>query len=218
MVATFFFAGIFLYTSSTNSLIIHEFYAFGPHALWVWANSLHKLAFPWLYLLLVVVLWRIGWRPLLKVRAGVGWILVALLPYIFLTYQAQVPSRNMYLASMGLVSVLAVMLREIDSARIRKIFVAAFVAINIGYIWFVKDAQFEERAASTTQLVEQWLGPSPAPLLIVNFPQTPGIAKYSTRVVPGWEPEMVLVNQPVESCLSCLRLRWNPQSQNYIPF
>jgi len=218
LVATFFFAGIFLYTSSTNSLIVHEFYAFRPQALRVWANSLHKLAFPWLYLVLVVVLWRGGWRSLLKVRAGAGWILVALLPYIFLTYQGHVPSRHLYLASMGLVSVLAVLLTEIDSARIRKVFVAAFVAINIGYLWFVKDGQFEERAASTTQLVEQWFGHSPAPLLIVNFPQNPWIAKFSTRLVAGWEPEMVMVNEPVETCLHCLRLRWNPQSQNYVSF
>ena len=62
----------------------------------------------------------------------------------------------------------------IDSARFRKAFVAAFITVNMGYIWFVKDPQFEERAAHTTQLVEELQRRPPAPLLIENFPQEPG--------------------------------------------
>ena len=215
---TCFFAGLFLYTSSANHHIVHGFYAFGPNALGVLARSLHRLAFPWFYLALSMVLWQGGWRSLLSVRAGVGWILVSLLPYVFLTYMGHVPSRNLYLASMGLVSVVAVMLKGIDSARFRKAFVAAFITVNMGYIWFVKDPQFEERAAHTTQLVEELQRRPPAPLLIENFPQEPRHAKLTTRLVPGWEPQMLRVNEEVDNCLDCPKLRWNANSRNYTPF
>ena len=215
LVMTFFFGGLFLYTSSANHHIAYGFYAFGPHALGVWANSLHRLALPWFYLALSVLLWQGGWRSLLKVRAGVGWMMVSLLPYVFLTYMGHVPSRNVYLASMGLVSVVALMLEGIDSARFRKVFVAAFLAVNIGYIWFVKDGQLEERAAHTTRLVEELQRRPPAPLLIENFPQDPLIAKFTTRLVPGWEPQMLRVNEEADDCLDCPKLRWNAESRNY---
>jgi len=218
IVTTSFFAGLFFYTSSTNHHLVYGFYAFGPHGLGVWANSLHRLAFPWFYLALSVVLWQEGWRSLLNVRAGVGWMMVSLLPYVFLTYMGHVPSRNVILASMGLVSVLAVMLKGIDSTRFQKAFVAAFITVNIGYIWFVKDHQMEERAAHTAQLVEELERRPPAPLLIENFPQEPRQAKLTARLVPGWEPEMIRVNEEVDSCLDCTKLRWNAESWTYTPF
>jgi len=217
LVTTFFFAGLFLYTSSANHHIFFGFYAFGPHALGVWVNSLHRLAFPWFYLALSVLLWQGGWRSLLNVRAGVGWMMVSLLPYVFLTYMGHVPSRNVYLASMGLASVLAVMLKGIDSTRFRKVFVTAFITVNIGYIWFVKDQQMEERAAHTTQLVEELEQRPPAPLLIENFPQEPRLAKLTARLVPGWEPQMIRVNEGVDNCLDCTKLRWNANSWSYTP-
>ena len=218
LVMSFFFAGLFFYTSSANQLIAYGFYAFGPHAPGVWANSLHRLAFPWFYLALSVLLWQGGWRSLLNVRAGVGWMMVSLLPYVFLTYMGHVPSRNVYLASMGLASVLAVMLKGIDSTRFRKVFVTAFITVNIGYIWFVKDQQMEERAASTAQLVEELEQRPPAPLLIENFPQEPRLAKLTARLVPGWEPQMIRVNEGVDNCLDCTKLRWNANSWSYTPF
>ena len=43
---------------------------------------------------------------------------------------------------------LPVLLNSLDRVRLRQVFVVAFIAINIGYIWFVKDPQYEERAVA----------------------------------------------------------------------
>jgi hypothetical protein len=89
------------------------------------------------------------------------------------------------------------------------------VAVNIGYLWLVKDAQFERRAAPTAQLLSHLRGTQPRRLLISDFPLNPWIAKMTTRLVPGWAPEMLLVNDPNARCPDCLRLRWNAKTERY---
>ncbi len=130
-------------------------------------------------------------------------MLTALLPYVFLSYQAHIPSRQLYLASMGLVASLAVLLGKMDVRGLRVAFVVTFLAVNIGYIRWVKDAQFERRGNPTRQLLLTLQSRPAGPLMVSDFPDNPWIAKLVTRRVPGWDPQMLAVDDPRHPCVDC---------------
>lgn len=217
LIPTILFTFIFLGSVSHNYQVTPGTYRFGAHGLLVLGMSLHKLMFPWLYLAILLVAASQRRMTFGELRYPFPWMIVALLPFIFVTYQNHVPSRHMYLSAMGFAWALAVQLRSLDRVRLRHAFVVAFIAANIGYIWFVKDAQFEERAAPTTRLQEFLRGRQPGRLMIANFPLNPWIAKMATRPLPGWQPEMLFVNEQTEACPDCLSLQWNGSLRNYGP-
>src|SRR5439155_341016 len=75
------------------------------------------------------------------------WIVVPILPYSFLTYSPYIPSRQLYMSSMVVVSVLSYLIRECRQPRIQLALVIAFIAYNISYMWIRNDPEFESRAA-----------------------------------------------------------------------
>lgn len=215
-VPTTLFAIVFLTTISSNYQVTAGTYRFGAHGLWVLAVSLHRLIFPWLYLAVLLVAASRRRLSFGELKSPLLWMVITLLPFIFVTYMNHVPSRHTYVPAMGLVWALAVQLSSLDRARLRQAFVVAFIAVNIGYIWLVKDAQFVERAAPTVRLLEWLRRLPPERLTIINVPLNPSwIAKWTTRLVPGWEPEMLLVNEEAEACPDCLQLRWNVNTMSY---
>lgn len=211
------FVLLFAYTSSANPMLTNSIYVLGPHSLAVLAHSLHKLAFPWLYLAAILSI-ASRQRPARATASGLLWMLLGLLPYVSLTYQNHVPSRHLYMSSMGLALTLALLVGAMKPLWLQRVFLAAFVAINVGYIWLAKDPQYERRAAVTSRLVERLQSRRPAPLLIVNFPSNIWIAKLTTQLVPGWRPEIVRVNEPAQRCRECWKLRWDPQQNTYVEF
>ncbi len=212
------FSLLFIFSLSSNPLASHGYYRFGWYAVLVWLISLHRLMFPWLYI--AALLWLAAQRGRWPSAAAPGmiWMTVALLPYIFLTYQNHVPSRHTYLASIGFAWALAVLVEEIRNSKLRNAFIALFVVINIGYLWAVKERQYRQRAAPTSRLIEQLRSHPPEPTLIDDFPLNPWIAKTTTRLVPGWDPQMIRVNEPPESCSGCMRLRWDSEAERYLAF
>ena len=212
------FAVLFLLSISSNPLVGQGLYALGMHGLLVWLKSTHRLLFPWFYL--AILLWLIARRGQWPSGAvtGLAWMAAALIPYIFLTYQDHVPSRHTYLASIGLAWALAVIAEEIRIPKLRTALIAAFIVVNIGYLWIVKDRQYEQRAAPTASLIEQLQSHPPGPILIDGFPLNPWIAKMTTRMVPGWDPQMIQVNEQDASCSGCLKLRWDPKTERYSTF
>jgi hypothetical protein len=209
------FGILFSYLATDNFMIGTGSYAFGFQALPVLLISLHRLMFPWIYLAMILHLVRHqGLGGLKSAGWGLGFAAIALLPYIFLTYQIHVTSRQEYLASMGSAWALAVLIQLLDSRVLRRAFILVFIAANIGYIW-IKDKQFEQRAAPTNRLIEQMKAHTPQDLAIVDFPANPWIAKITTRMVPGWRPEMIHVDPPPSECAACLALRWNPHTERY---
>ncbi len=210
------FASAFLSGLSANPLARSGLYGLGGQPLLVWLVSLHRLMFPWIYL--AALLWLIPRRGAWPVRAlpGFLWMTASLLPYIFLTYQNHVPSRHMYLASIGLAWALSAILRELRTERLAAVFVAAFVVGNIGYLWIVKDRQYERRAAPAARLIEELEGRPPGPVLVEGFPENTWIAKETARAIPGWDPQMIRVNESPESCPGCFALRWDPRSEQYL--
>ncbi len=206
---------LFAATMSDNSLAVSGLYSLGPHGAPVFAWSLHRLAFPWLYLAVVVALAG-GMRTLPRGAAGgIAWACISLLPYVFLTYQPHVPSRHLYLAAMGVCLGIGELMRNTPAPTARRVFLAAFVAVNVGYVWIPKDRQFEARAAVTGQLLRELERRPPGRLLILDFPYNPWVAKTAALHAPGWGPELILVNEPRESCPDCVRLRWDPNGQRY---
>ena len=215
LLATLIWGGLFIYTAPANHHIAHGFYNFGTHTLAVLVKSLHRLAFPWLYLALLMTIRRHRFWPRDAMAVTLAWMGMALLPYVFLTYQDHVPSRNTYLASMGLVTTLGILIQTESRIRLQRTFVAAFLAVNIGYVWFVKDAQFETRAAPTSELVKELRSRSPGLLLVMDFPANPWMAKLTSRMVPGWQPESIIVNKPEETCPDCVKLLLDSKRQEY---
>ena len=52
-----------------------------------------------------------------------------------------------------MMAVFALLLKPLEGTALLRIFMIAFVGFNIGYLWIRKDAQFEDRAAPTTELI-----------------------------------------------------------------
>ena len=209
------FMVLFYSLARNNFMLSHGFYSVGLHAASVFLISLHRLMFPWLYLAFGFhLIRRRGLSVLRSAGWGLGFGVIALLPYIFLTYQNHVTSRQEYVASMGTLWALAVLIRGLDSRRLRSVLILVFLVANIGYIW-IKDRQFEQRAAPTNRLIEQLRAHAPQDLAIFRFPANSWIAKNTSFMVPGWRPEMIHVDPTAPECAGCLELRWDPLKETY---
>jgi hypothetical protein len=119
------------------------------------------------------------------------------------------------MASMGLAWGIAALLARIERTWLVRAFVLAFVSLNIVYIWFRKDAQFEQRAAPTEQLLAELRRLAPGPMIIVDFPLNPWMAKMAANMVPGWRPEMLHLEAPATGCPDCLALQWDAAVERY---
>jgi hypothetical protein len=223
LIPTGIFAAIFLATISTNFMIANRSYTLGSHAIFVLLLSLHRLVWPWLYIILILV-WltqraEFFQKTLLRLPLYLACIVVPMLPYMFIAYQRSIPSRQLYLSSGVLMAVFALILKPLERSILLPIFMIAFVGFNIGYLWIRKDAQFEDRAAPTTQLIAALRQHTPQPTLVSNFAYPyPDIARAAALAVPGWRPELILVNEvnePRPRCEDCLKLSWNAQEQKY---
>lgn len=196
-----------------NSLVVGGFYKIGWHALSVWVLSLHRLAFPWFYLL-VILAFASGYRKLAELVPPLLWVAISLAPYVFLTYQNHIPSRHTYLASMGLAMALSLLLAGLGGRR-ATVLLLVFLVVNAGYIWFRKDSQYEERAAPTQALVQKLAAGPVRTVVILNFPLNPWIAKMTARTVPGWDPSRLLLPGIDHECQDCPTWEWNPAARTY---
>ena len=117
--------------------------SFSLHApFWItWPRGFARLMWIWGWVAAAIV--GLRWREA-KVRqttiAALAWIAIALLPYSFLTYSTQIPSRQTYLASAGLAALFGFAMARLwqEGGQTRKIAaVLALVALlhNVGYIW-----------------------------------------------------------------------------------
>jgi hypothetical protein len=218
LIPTAVFAAVFLSTLRTNFMLTSRSYTFGFHAVGVLLLSLHRLLWPWLYIILVLTLitnrQAVRWD---RLPLYFGCVVVPMLPYMFIAYQRSLPSRQLYLSSAVLMTVYALLLKPLEQTRLLQVFLGSFVIFNIGYLWVRKDAQFVDRAAPTTQLIAALSRHSPQPALVLDFAYPyPDIARAAALAVPGWKPELILVSGAGEfRCDDCLKLRWNAQEKKY---
>jgi len=216
LVPIFTFIAVFLWSLPANGMIQHGVYQVGPHAALVVGRTLHLLFRPSFYVLVGLLAAMRQWHSLRPLPKFVLWIVVPILPYSFLTYSPYIPSRQLYMSSMVVVSVLAYLIRECRQPQIELALVITFIAYNISYMWIRKDPEFESRAAPTTELLGLLKSHQPAPILLERFPYANyGISKDVSRVAPGWTRDLIHVNEPPESCRDCVTLRWDAGSKKY---
>jgi hypothetical protein len=215
------FAFVFLYTVSTNFMLTSRSYVIGFQAPIVIAKTLFRLTWPWLFIVIAILLFN-RVRPAIPRRelaAYAAWLAVPMLPYMFINYQHHMPSRQLYMASMVLVSLFARLLCEVRSKQLRRLFIAGFVIFNIQYLWYKKDPQFEERAVSTTQLIQELKQHAPSRVLLIDFPYPQiEIARAAALAAPGWQAELIDEGTKDSGCATCLILRWDPRSLRYVHY
>ncbi len=118
---------------------------------------------------------------------ALAWIGIALVPYSFLTYSSQIPSRQLYLASVGLAFLFGLAMANCGaglgpaSRPAIALVMLAVVAHNVGYIWVKKQRQFRERAEPFEELI-QAARQTDGTLWVQCFPRHPSIAEAAIFV------------------------------------
>jgi hypothetical protein len=173
--------------------------SFSWHArFWItWPKGIARILWPWGWVA-AAVLWLTGDRKA-KAAAGVAlaWIAVSLLPYSFLTYSTEIPSRQQYLAGMGLAFLVGSAMTVLWASRYRLAtgwqakapapLLAVILIANAGYIWTKKRSQFVERAAPTEQLIALARS-NPRPIWVRCFPRVGWIAEEAVHLSTGRPP------------------------------
>ncbi len=131
--------------------------------VWItWPRGMGRLLWFWGWLALVAIAvtrrwegWQAAWQA---AGLALAWCAIGLLPYSFLTYSTQIPSRQTYLASAGLALLCGLGVASLEAIpRLgRTVAVATLtiaLAVNIGVIWVRKRRQFLDRAAPTEELI-----------------------------------------------------------------
>jgi len=121
---------------------------------WItWPRSMSRLLWFWGWLAAAAV-WLARDRELRAIGArALAWMGIALVPYSFLTYSTQIPSRQTYLASAGLALLVGLAASLLNGRRWAAVAVAVMLLHNAGYLWTKKRDQFIERAEPTAQLI-----------------------------------------------------------------
>lgn len=156
-----------------------------------------RLLWVWGALSIVALLY---WRPRHGrplVFAAALWMVLALVPYSFLTYMPQVPSRHTYLASAGLALLVATALVGLWQQRSSRTWIVLLLlglitVHNIGYLWTKKRPQFLLRAQPTEALVD-FAAHQPGPIFLQCFPYRPEEGRDAVLVRLGAQaPEVII--------------------------
>ncbi len=158
-----------------------------PFPLVLLRSGIHLIG-PWG---LVAIIGCLIWKPRHRGRVlifAACWLVIALLPYCFLSYMPEVPSRHTYLASLAVALLLSVWLMEMHlriPTRYRTRAMAAiavlFIVHQCGYLWIRKQHQFAIRAEPTERLLKL-VSDSKVPIAIKCFPYGREIADMALRV------------------------------------
>ena len=156
----------------------------------VWPENWLRLFWFWgLLSLIAILLWRpAGYRPILAL--GLCWTAIGLAPYSFLTYSTRIPSRQLYLASVGLALIVGFALLHLYQRywKSRRAIVVAICSLllfaNVGYLWTKKRSQFLARAEPTEELIALARSTG-GPIYIKCFPRVPLIAESAVELMAG---------------------------------
>ncbi len=125
-------------------------FSFSAPWLLVWGRSFFRLIFPWAFAVTPAIL-----SPVLRranrttIGIAIAWMVVAILPYSFLTYMPFLASRHSYIASAGLALLVGAGAARLAQSGQRRALAAACIvvlALNLEIIWVKKMSQFRERA------------------------------------------------------------------------
>jgi hypothetical protein len=153
--------------------------------LWVWG---------WVSLAALAILRaRDIWKP---AGLALAWMGLALVPYSFLTYSTQIPSRQTYLASAGLALLAGLALTRLSAwkpsgPRLAAAAAAIMLLANVGYLWTRKRVQFLERAEPTEQLIAL-ARHTTGPIWVRCFPRNSYIAQTAVQLGAGRPPSILV--------------------------
>lgn len=170
--------------------------SFSLHApFWItWPRGAGRVLWIWGWLAAAVIWFRGDGKTRRLALSAILWIAIALLPYSFLTYSTEIPSRQTYLASAGLAMVVGLALTQFDRRAVAVI--AAVVLIhNVGYLWVKKRPQFLERAAPTEQLIAL-ARTAQGPIWVKCFPRVPWIAEEAVHLGAGRPASVLIWSRP----------------------
>ncbi|HEV2690833.1 MAG TPA: glycosyltransferase family 39 protein [Bryobacteraceae bacterium] len=164
--------------------------SFSLHApFWqTWPISFTRLF--WFWGMLAVIALFVWKPPRYASVLGIGWLWagIGLVPYSFLTYSTRIPSRQTYLASVGVALIVGCAFRALMENNRRRWVVAAvaavFVVHNVAYLWTKKRANFLQRAAPTEQLIEL-VRKTDGPVYVRCFPRPPIVAEAAVELTTG---------------------------------
>ena len=167
-------------------------FALTAHFPRVLAESFGRLLFVWGLLALIVI--GIYREHLRLVVYALAWMILALVPYSFLTYLNRVPSRLTYLASAGLsllVGAAMLCVWERLGGRIVLLLAAMILMTNVGILWRKKAEQYQTRALPTDILVNA-VRHAAGPVHMRCFPYIPLVAESVAEEFGGmvlFEPD-----------------------------
>ena len=158
-----------------------------------WFRNIGRALWIWGWFAVAFAAWRFrdSLRSLLR---PLLWIGIGLLPYCFLTYSRQIPSRQTYLASAGAALVFGLVFERIHKQKLAAIVAAVVLLHNIGILWFKKRAQFARRAEPTQQLLRM-ARKTEGPIWVRCFPQPGLIATEAVRLMAGKPASFLVWNE-----------------------
>jgi hypothetical protein len=222
------FAAFWLSQADRNFFVTQGHYALGFHFFPVYANSSLRLLsqiIPFLIGFLVIRTQSIRTNPSLLFFASL--VLLAIVPYSFLTYLNHIPSRNTYFPSVGLAGIngilFAAMYGASRSQRTRTFSVfllSAVVAANVAYVWLKKDHQYVERAAPTRELIAILNNSEPQsgdrlPISVCQFPLHPWIGSEAIAGFTSFNSKEVLFADTCDPFPTGIALRWDQDRETY---
>jgi hypothetical protein len=160
-----------------------------------WPRSLARLLWLWGWVAGVAIWFTRNAEVRGVAVRCVVWMGVALVPYSFLTYSTQIPSRQTYLASAGLALLVGLAAARLEWGRWAAVAAAVLLLHNVGYLWTKKHEQFLERAAPTAQLIS-FAERTRGPIWVRCFPLPRIVADEAVRLGAGraigtlvWAPQ-----------------------------
>lgn len=169
--------------------------SFSLHAPFVaiWFRNMGRVLWIWGWIALAAAAWRFRDR-MGAVLCALLWTGIALVPYCFLTYSRQIPSRQTYLASCGLALLFGLVFERIHKQRLAAVVLAVVLVHNLGILWFKKRAQFVRRAEPTEQLI-RLARETEGPILVRCFPRPGMIATEAVRLAAGRPASFLVWNE-----------------------
>lgn len=157
------------------------------HFLRVLAESTGRLLFVW-GLLALIALGALRAREYLRLTVySLLWIAISLIPYSFLTYLNRVPSRQTYLASVGLSWLVAAAMASVWErlgGRLVLAIAAIILIVNTSILWRKKAEQYRTRALPTDILINA-VRHADGPIHIRCYPYIPLVAESAAREFGG---------------------------------
>jgi hypothetical protein len=133
---------------------------------------------------------------------ALAWMGIALLPYSFLTYSTQIPSRQTYLASAGLAVLVGLAASRIASRRAAAAVAALLLLHNAGYLWTKKRTQFAERARPTSDLIA-FAERTHGHIWMQCFPLPRIVAEEAVRLGAGRLPDALVWTETPDAQAFC---------------